>query len=357
MEVELLTRRSLLRTSTLALACGLLYESSAAISEGSDTRARTPLSEQASRRHLTVLGAPSNLGLKPSSPGKEPGVRYMAKALREHGIVQRLHAEDGGDVIPPKYGSTIDPSTRLRNALAIREYSILLADRLGSLLDERQFPVVLGGDCSILLGSALALRRRGRYGLLFIDGHSDLLTPETSQSGGAAGMDLALTTGTGPQILTAIESSAPYIEPSGAVVFGYRAPAPNERSPAAPQPPMTPFSLARIRTEGIDQSTATAVKHLEGVGVGFWIHVDIDVLSPDWMPAVDSPDPGGMTPAELTKALKGAIASKKCAGMELTIYDPELDPTGRCATVIVDILSKVISSRKESGDGKTQAAE
>jgi len=339
MGMESLTRRSLLKTSTFALASGLLHEISAAISHASDTRARAYLYERASQQHLTVLGAPSNLGLKPPSSGKEPGVRYMAQVLRERGIVLRLHAEDAGNVIPPKYRSTIDPSTKIRNASAIREYSIQLADRLGSLLDERRFPVVLGGDCSILLGSALALRRRGRYGLLFIDGHSDLLTPKTSQSGGAAGMDLALTTGTGPEILTTIESSAPYIQPSDVVVFGYRLPTPNERSPDAPHPPMTAFSLDRIRMEGIDQTTVAAVKHLEGCGLGFWIHIDVDVLSPDWMPAVDSPDPGGMTPTELTKSLKRAIASRKCAGMELTIYDPELDPTGRCATAIVDILS------------------
>jgi arginase len=336
------TRRSLLKASTLAVASGFLRQSSAATSEALDTSERAYLSERASQRHLTVLGAPSNLGLKPPSPGKEPGVRYMAQVLREHGIVARLHAEDAGNVVPPRYGSSIDPTTKLRNASAIREYSIQLADRLASLLDERRFPVVLGGDCSILLGSALALRRRGRYGLLFIDGHSDLLTPESSQSGGAAGMDLALTTGTGPEILTAIEFPAPYIQPSDVVVFGYRFPTPNERSPDAPHPPMTAFSLDRIRTEGIDQTTAAAVKHLEGCELGFWIHVDVDVLSPDWMPAVDSPDPGGMTPTELTKALKSAITSKKCAGMELTIYDPELDPTGQFATVIVDILSNAV---------------
>jgi arginase len=340
--MESLTRRSLLKTSTLALASGFLHESSAALSEALDTSERAYPFERTSQQHLTVLGAPSNLGLKPPSPGKEPGVRYMAQVLREHGIVPRLHAEDAGNVTPPKYGSSIDPTTKLRNASAIRQYSIQFADRLASLLDERRFPVVLGGDCSILLGSALALRRRGRYGLLFIDGHSDLLTPESSQSGGVAGMDLALATGTGPEMLTAIEFPAPYVQPSDVVVFGYRFPTPNERSPDAPHPPMTAFSLDRIRTEGIDQTTAAAVKNLEGCGLGFWIHVDVDVLSPDWMPAVDSPDPGGMTPTELTKALKGAIASRKCAGMELTIYDPELDPTGRCATIIVDILSNAV---------------
>jgi arginase len=337
--MESLTRRSLLKTCTVAFASGFVHKSTAAILEAFNTSERAYHFERTSQQHLTVLGAPSNLGLKPPAPGKEPGVRYMAQVLREHGIIARLHAEDAGNVVPPRYRSSIDPTTKIRNASAIREYSIQLADRLASLLDERRFPVVLGGDCSILLGSGLALRRRGRYGLLFIDGHSDLLTPESSQSGGAAGMDLALTTGVGPEILTAIEFPAPYIQPSDVVVFGYRFPPPNESSTAAPHPPTTAFSLDRIRAEGIDQTAAAALRHLEGCGLGFWIHVDVDVLSPDWMPAVDSPDPGGMTPTELTKSLKMAIASKKCAGMEMTIYDPELDPTGRCATAIVDILS------------------
>ena len=153
-------------------------------------------------------------------------------------------------------------------------------------------------------------------------------------------MDLALTTGIGPEILTEIESSAPYIQPSDVVVFGYRVPPLNERSPDNPHPPMAAFPLDRIRAEGIDQATAAAVTRLEGRG--FWIHVDLDVLSPDWMPAVDSPDPGGMTPTELTKVLKRAIWSRKCVGMELTIYDPERDPTGRCANLIVDVLSDAV---------------
>ena len=331
--MESLTRRSFIKTSTLALAGGVLRET-AAVSE-------TPVEHQ----HLTVLGAPSNLGLKPSSPGREPGVRYMAQALRDHGLVSRLHAKDSGTVIPSKYESTIDPATKIRNIAAIREYSIQLADRLGSLLKEARFPLVIGGDCSILLGAALALRRRGRHGLLFIDGHSDLLTPETSQSGGAAGMDLALTTGTGPKSLTDMESAAPYIRPSDVVVFGYRLPAPDENSPATPRPPMTAFPLDRIRREGTDKAAAAAVSRLEGSGAGFWVHVDVDVLAPDWMPAVDSPDPGGMTPAELTTSLKKAISSRKCVGMEVTIYDPERDPSGRCGKLIVDILSDAIKPR------------
>src|ERR1700733_8792444 len=112
---------------------------------------------RSAHRHLAILDAPSNLGLKPPSPGKEPGVKNMPGTLRAHGILQQLRAEDAGMVVPPAYDGGMDPAMGVRNATQIRDYSVLLADRIGQLLDQGSFPLVLGGDCSVLLGSALAL--------------------------------------------------------------------------------------------------------------------------------------------------------------------------------------------------------
>lgn len=298
-------------------------------------------------RRIAVLDAPSNLGLKPPSPGQEPGVKEMPAVLRAHGIMHRLGAEDAGSVVPPAYAAAIDPAIKVRNASGIRDYSLQLADRIDELLGKGRFPLVLGGDCSILLGSALALRKRGRYGLLFVDGHADLLTPASSQSGGAAGMDLALATGLGPELLTAIENKNPYIRQEDTIIFGYRRPAPGEISPAAPQPPMGFFPLNLVQQQGIAQSARTAVAHLESLPTqGFWIHVDMDVLATEWMPAVDSPEAGGMTPQELSTLLQVATQSDRCVGMEITIYDPTLDPAGKGADLIVNLLAKVFSRER-----------
>jgi arginase len=300
--------------------------------------------QEATHRHLAILDAPSNLGLKPPSPGKEPGVKNMPGALRAHGIVQRLRAENAGAVVPAAYDSAIDPAIRVRNAKEIRNYSLLLADRIGELLGHGRFPLVLGGDCSILLGSALALRTRGRYGLLFVDGHTDLLTPSISQTGGAAGMDLALATGMGPELLTDIEGRKPYIRPEDTILCGYRWPAPGDKSAAVPQPPMAAFPLSLIRQQGIAQSARRVVAHLESAPTkGFWIHVDMDVLATEWMSAVDSAEPGGMTPHELSTVLKAAVNSEHCIGMELTIYDPTLDPGGGGADLIVNMMAELFS--------------
>jgi arginase len=300
-----------------------------------------------SLRRVAVLDAPSNLGLKPPSPGKEPGVKNMPAVLRAHGIMRRLSVEDAGSVVPPAYTGAIDPAIKVRNAAGVRDYSLQLANRIEELLRQGKFPLVLGGDCSILLGTALALRKRGRYGLLFVDGHADLLTPASSQSGGAAGMDLALATGVGPETLTDIEGGRPYIRPEDTIIFGYRRPAPSEASPAAPQPPMIAFPLNLVQRQGTAESAREAVAHLASAPTrGFWIHVDVDVLATKWMPAVDSPEEGGMTPEDLSTLLKISTSSNRCVGMEVTIYDPTLDPAGKGADLIVNLLAEVFSPER-----------
>jgi arginase len=270
----------------------------------------------------------------------------MASVLRAHGLLERLCAEDGGAVIPPAYAGAMDPVIKVRNANEIRDYSVRLADRIGSLLDKNRFPIVLGGDCSILLGIALALSRRSRHGLLFVDGHTDLLTPADSQTGGVAGMDLAVATGAGPKLLTDIERRQPYLNSEDVVVFGYRWPSAADSSPATPGRSMTAFPLSLVRHQGVAQSARSGVAHLETAPRGgFWVHLDMDVLSPESMPAVDSPDPGGMSPPELLTTLAIALESRRCLGLHVTIYDPTLDPDRRGAALIVDILTESFGFR------------
>jgi len=93
--------------------------------------------------------------------------------MRSHRVVERLGARDRGDVEAPAYDPSADPATGYRNGANLATYTPRLADRIGASIDDGRFTLVLGGDCSVLLGGALALKRRGRYGLLFIDGHSD----------------------------------------------------------------------------------------------------------------------------------------------------------------------------------------
>ncbi|HEU4495109.1 MAG TPA: hypothetical protein VFR69_12995 [Rubrobacteraceae bacterium] len=105
---------------------------------------------------VVVVDAPSNLGLSPPEEGREPGVRWLASALRERGVLNRLGAEDGGGVVPPTYSPEIESGTR--NGEAVRTFAVDHAERVGKVVGSGKRPLVLGGDCSILIGSMLAFR-------------------------------------------------------------------------------------------------------------------------------------------------------------------------------------------------------
>ncbi len=122
----------------------------------------------------------------------------------------------------PAYAADENRAINVRNVAAIANYSRGLADAVGGCLSRGEFPLVLGGDCSILLGNMLGLRRRGDPALIYIDGHTDFYLPEQSTSGGAAGMDLAFVTGWGPEALTNIEGLMPYVREERVAALGNR---------------------------------------------------------------------------------------------------------------------------------------
>jgi arginase len=303
-------------------------------------------------RGIEIIGAPSNLGLRPLRPGHVPGASRAPQVLRSHGLVRQLGATDRGDVPAPPYQPARDPNTGYRNGAGLVAYTPLLAQRIGSVLDDRRFAFVVGGDCSVLLGSALALKRRGRHGLLFIDGHSDFYVRPHSETSSAAGTDLALATGHGPDALVAIDGLAPYFREDDVVVFGYRDYGAPDAALTEPflRAAFARFPLERVRSMGTATSMQDALRVLERTELGgFWIHVDVDVLDPKIMPAVDSFDPGGMQFAELEDALATALASSRVVGMEMTIYDPDLDPNGGLADQLVAMLGRAFKRAGRAG--------
>lgn len=109
-----------------------------------------------------IIEAPSVLGLFPG------GVERLPEALLDAGLVEAVGARHARRVMPPAYDSRRDVATGLLNPTGLRDYAHQLADATGEVLDGDEVPIVLGGDCSILLGNLLALRRRGRHGLLWL---------------------------------------------------------------------------------------------------------------------------------------------------------------------------------------------
>jgi arginase len=219
------------------------------------------------------------------------------------------------------------------NPQAIRDYSPLLADAVTAVLGEGEFPVVLGGDCSILLGTMLALRRRGRYGLLYIDGDADFYQPEVNPlSGAASASDLAFATGYGPDVVTDIESRRPLVRADDVVVFACRDAADRERRGCQPLPAgLLVIDRDGVRRLGAGAAAREAVRYLTrdgGPEDGFWIHLDADVLDETIMQAVDDPRPDGLAWDELLSALSIAVRSGRAVGLQVAIYNPDIDTGG-----------------------------
>jgi len=285
-----------------------------------------------------VVDGPSNLGLRPPVVGTVPGCYKLAGAVRDLGFVRRIGAEDAGCVTPPRYDrGDWQPGDGVFNAGAMAAYSVRLADRVGKLLDDDKFVVLLGGECSNLLGPALALKRRGRYGVVYLDGHSDMRTVDNDAYVGAAGGEaLALVTGRGQKDLTDLDQLSPYFEDEDAAMLGYRE---------------DEAYLETLRDAGIlDRSALDVMKDPAGAAAdvlsqqertgldGFWVHLDVDILDAEVMPAVDSPDPGGLQHEHLRELLRPLLASPKCVGLDVGIFDPDLDPDGRYAAELTDTL-------------------
>ncbi|KAB8190743.1 arginase family protein [Nonomuraea phyllanthi] len=287
-----------------------------------------------------MLDAPSNLGLRPPAAGTVPGCYKLPGALRDNGLLRRLAAEDAGCVTPPRYDrGSWQTGDGVFNAAAMAAYTVKLANRIEALLKDDRFPVVLGGDCSILLGSALALSRRGRYGLVFLDGHDDFRHAGNSGNiGAAAGEDLALVTGRGQADLTDIEDRRPYMRDSDVVVVGIRDEETSRRELEDLGIPV--WNVSRIRQAGPAATAGAALAHLERAELeGFWVHLDVDVLDPGVMPAVDSPDSDGLQHDELIALLSPLLAAPACTGFQVTVFDPDLDPDGRLARELTDTLA------------------
>ncbi len=278
------------------------------------------------RRKWAIIEAPYGLGLT------APGVEDAPSALLEAGLAERIGARRAGSVTVPAHDAAIDPESGILNAQALASYSVALADVVGAVIEAGERPLVLGGDCSILLGNLLALRRRGRFGLLFLDGHADFYQPAADPSGEAASMELALATGRGPALLADLEGRSPLVREADVVALGRRdaEEAAHYGSQRIEDTAITVIDLPAIRRDGSPYAAERALAHLESQSVeGFWIHLDVDVLDDSLMPAVDYRLRGGLTWLELDAILGAALANGHAIGLGVAIYNPRLDEGGR----------------------------
>ena len=286
-----------------------------------------------------MVSAPSNLGLRPPRPTSVPGCAKAPEALREAGLYRRfsqMGALDTGVVLPGRYADDATPGV-LRNQDAIVAHARRLASRITWLRGDGHSPLILGGDCSLLVAAGLAMRRREEpCGLIHVDGHTDFRHPGNSPAcASLAGEDLAAAVGLHWPAIADIDHLSPYFSPAATVHIGCREE--DEHLPEARQVLGRVFAAAEVAEQGAAAAAAEARRVAAGAGTaGYWLHLDVDVLEPALMPAVDSPAPGGLDAGQLTSLLKDLAPG--ALGAEVTVFDPDLDPDGGYAAALSDIL-------------------
>lgn len=296
---------------------------------------------------VVIVEFPSNLGLKELIPGKEPGVKYLPAWLRQHQFHEKLNPEQVFHLPAPKYCPLPDLETGVLNIDALVKYAREQANLLLPILEQNNLPVVIGGDCSILLGSALALKQKGNYALFYLDGHTDFMEPALSSTGGVGGMAAAMVAGYGPEKLTQINQQGPYFPEKFVWCVGNRE-YDEEYEGAIQSSGATYINLGYLREMGIVNCVKSFLEVVEPAELdGFWLHLDVDVLDDVAMPAVDSRTPDGITYKEFTNLLFPLLMSSKLAGLEITILDPDLDPSGQYTQEFVsNFVSTFTAARK-----------
>src|SRR5688572_4886352 len=312
--------------------------------------ARAELPKQ---REVRLVLAPSNLGLRPEN-GKEPGTWQAPRVLMAAGLRHAVAASEVMCLERPLYEFMAQRGTRIRNGQTLRRFSLELGETVRAALESRHFPVVIGGDCGILLGCLHGLRFSGGRGLVHVDGHSDFTqeksyaTPQTL--GAAAGMDLALASGRGEPLLTEWpELEGPLARDADIVQVGER---------GAHEPWFKEYygdilatEIARLDAQdvlagGIEAGAERAIARLVARGLDrAWLHVDLDVLDAKVMPAVDSPGSPGFDYGQLAELVGRLAASGRIVGADFAIYDPERDPGHSHARDLVACIAAGVGRR------------
>jgi arginase len=289
-------------------------------------------------RDWVAIGSPLDCS------GRARGEQLGARALREAGLLERLACEDLGDVHGPITDRVRDADTGVLALGQVRSACEAVRDAVQAVLARERRPLVLGGDCSLLIGAAAGARReRGRLGLVEVDGHVDCYTAASSPTGETAEMDLGILTGHGEASLGALAGAPPTIRPGDALVVGHRPVDPDGVVEAELADPRVQLVSSEAVGRGDPAALGEAVaERLQSQCRRFWLHLDADVFDAAAMPAYTYHQPGGLDWAQLEALLRALAANPALTGVSVADFVPPLDPDGRHATRLADLLALVL---------------
>jgi arginase len=275
-------------------------------------------------------------------------------ALRVAGLNQKVAelgylAEDLGNVIVDQPESLPAGPTHARYLPQIAHTCARLADMVERAADQERVPLVLGGDHSAAIGTVAGMSRHlhktgKKLGLLWIDAHADMNTPDSSPSGNIHGMPLACIIGLGPPELTEIASHVPMVDPANVAIVGLRSVDDIERLNVRGTG-VHPFTMRDIDERGMRAVMQEAIHAVSSGTAGFHLSFDLDAVDPAEAPGVGTPVHGGITYREAHLAMELVCDSGLMTSLEMVELNPVLDVANRTAILGVELLMSALGKR------------
>lgn len=295
-------------------------------------------------KKLSIIGMPMDLGQM------RRGVDMGPSAIRYAGINERLSVlfdeiEDLGDIAVGRPEVKIDPNSNLRNLELVAEKNSLLADQVDKIIESGSFPLVLGGDHSIAIGTLAGVSKHYKnLGVIWYDAHGDLNTAETSPSGNIHGMPLAVSLGLGHEMLTQLGGYFPKVKPENIVIIGARALDDGEKD-LIREMGIKVFTMHEIDRMGMAKVIEEAVDYLKDRTDGVHLSLDLDGLDPTDAPGVGTPVTGGISYRESHLAMEMLAEAKVITSAEFVEVNPILDEKNKTAVAAVALMGSLFGEK------------
>lgn len=293
---------------------------------------------------LSIIGMPMDLGQM------RRGVDMGPSAIRYAGIVERLkplfdEVHDLGDIPIGRPEVVVDKESNLRNLDLVAEKSALLADKVDNAVQSGAFPLVLGGDHSIAIGTLAGVSKHYKnLGVIWYDAHGDLNTAETSPSGNIHGMPLAVSIGLGHNLLTDIGGYGPKVKPENVVIIGARALDDGEKD-LIKEIGIKVYTMHEIDRMGMAKVMEETIAYLKDKTDGVHLSLDLDGLDPNDAPGVGTPVIGGISYRESHLAMEMLEESKIITSAEFVEVNPILDEKNSTAKVAVELMGSLFGEK------------
>jgi arginase len=299
-------------------------------------------------KKIALIGAPS------SAAAFQPGSEKAPAALRAAGLVDRLKAagfevHDYGDCAQRLFADD-DEHRRARNLPAIVAGLNDLKIHAETAMKSGALVLVLAGDCAQSIGLLTGARRYYKHlNLIWFDRDADLNTPATTPSGRIDGMVVAHIVGRGAPELVRFWGETPLVREPDVLLYGISRLDPPEQEVLA-KSPLRYVTAEQIVAKGAEKSASDALTQSHADTRDFILHLDVDVISGDELPAVNVPETGGLSLAQVRDSLRKFAAHKNLLGLDIAQFNPDKDSDGSAAKKIVDLLVEALTARLEAAD-------